>query len=136
MAKPITNRTEVLLRQIHPSSYKDGRPASDRFRPLPSDAGFMSVDRSSLTTAAASHALYVSTGSKSAAVFGISVEEFNAEALRCVEDPLSASDGQPANAAHALVDYTDFHEKKWKTISKRLWNKAVTRGQLYPVDKP
>lgn len=135
MGRPLTDPNEVLFRQIHPSNYKNGRPASDRFRPQPSDNGLMSVDRSSLTTAAASHALYTSTGSQSAAVFGVSVEEFTGEALKCLEDPLEAEVGQLANPAHASVDYTDFDEKKWKTISKRLWAKAVTRGCLHSPEK-
>ena len=132
MTNPLTALDEVLLRQIHPSSYAGGRPASDRFRPQPSDAGLMSVDRGSMTTPAASHALYTSSGKQSAAVFGVSVGEFGGEGLNCFPDPLSATQHQPANPAHALVDYNPFHEREWKNISKRLCVKAIARGRLYP----
>ncbi|KRA84228.1 hypothetical protein [Altererythrobacter sp. Root672] len=135
MAEQLTDPNEVLFRQIHPSNFKDGRPASDRFRPQPSDHGKMSVDRAALTSANASHALYSSSGNLSAAVFGVSVEEFLEESLICLSDPLIATAGQPANPAHALVDYTSFEERKWKNISKRLCIKAIERGQLHPPDE-
>lgn len=134
MGKPLTDPNEVLLRQIHPNCYMNGRPSSDRFRPQPSDCGRMSVDRNSLTTPAASHSLYASTGRQSAAVFGVSVGECGAETLQCLPDALKATDEQPANAAHALVDYTSLDGKKWKNISKRLCLQAVARGQLHPMN--
>ena len=71
MGEPLINEDEVLFRQIHPNCIHNGEPASDRFKPLPNDKGKMSVDRGSLTDAAASHALYTSTGNQSGAVYGV-----------------------------------------------------------------
>jgi hypothetical protein len=134
MGKPLSDLMEVLFRQIHPSQFTNGLPASDRFRPQPRDEGYMSVDRGALTTAAASHALFTSTGRQSAAVFGVSVGEFEAEALQCLEDPIEAKDDLPGNAAHAIVQYNKADEGKWKIISKRLCTKAIARGRLHPPD--
>ena len=133
MGKPLTDQKEVLFRQIHPNSYLDGRPASDRFRPQPSDDGLMSVDKESMTTAEASNLLFTSSGSQSAAVFGVSVEEFSSESLNCSDDPLEAVGDRLANPAHAVVDYNSIDYKKWKNISKRLTQKAIARGRLYPT---
>jgi hypothetical protein len=133
MGKPLTDPKEVLFRQIHPNSYADGRLASDRFRPQPSDDGLMSVDRGALTTAEASNLLFTTSGRQSAAVFGISVEEFSSESLNCSDDPLEADGDWPANPAHAVVDYNSLDCKKWKNISKRLTQKAIARGRLYPT---
>lgn len=132
MGKPLVDADEVLFRQIHPTFLHNGEPASDRFKPYPNDHGLMSVDRSALTSAAASHALYVSTGLQSAAVFGVSVGELDAEGVPCQEDPLPATSTTPANPAHALADYNAHDDKKQKNISKRLKRKAVARGQLHP----
>lgn len=132
MGNPLTSVDEVLFRQIHPNFIQDGEPASDRFKPQPNDAGLMSLDRGSLTTAAASHALYTSTGRQSAAVFGVTVGEFQAETVPCQDDPLAATATAPANPAHALADYTGHADKAQKNISKRLKRKAVARGQLHP----
>jgi hypothetical protein len=132
MGKPLTNQDEVLFRQIHPNCIHNGQPASDRFKPQPNDAGQMSLDRSSLTSAASSYALYTSTGNQSGAVYGVTVEELGGEAVECREDALTATATAPANPAHALADYTPHEEKKWKLISKRLTLKARARGRLYP----
>lgn len=132
MADTLTNRDEVLFRQIHPNCMHNGEPASDRFKPQPSDAGLMSVDRGAITVPSASHALYISNGLQSAAVYGVAIGEFAGETIACGEDPLEATASVAANPAHALADYTPHEEKKWKTISKRLWRKAVERGRLHP----
>jgi hypothetical protein len=132
MAETLANHDEILFRQIHPSCMHNGTPASDRFKPQPSDEGMMSVDRGSIATAAASHALYVGNGLQSAAVYGVAVGEFASESIACFDDPLASTETTAANPAHALADYTPHEVKKWKTISKRLWRSAVDRGQLHP----
>ena len=132
MGNKLTDLDEILFRQIHPNSLQSGEPGSDRFRPTPSDSNMLSTDRSSLTTAEASHSLYTSTGRKSAAVFGLSVHEFGRENIQCVEDPIAASTNDPGNPAHALADYSLHDEKAQKLIAKRLKRLAVARGCLFP----
>lgn len=72
----LTDENEVLLRQIHPTFIQGGQPSSQPFAPTPKDANRLSVDRSSLTTAADSHALFTGNGHASEAVYGVSVGEF------------------------------------------------------------
>jgi hypothetical protein len=120
---------EVLFRQIHPASFTKGEPGSDRFRPSEQDENQLSVDRSSVTSAEAAHALYVSQGRLSAAVFGVSVREFHACAIPCVEDQIE--EGMFPNPAHALGDYATASAAEKKVISKRLKRNAIKRGCIY-----
>jgi hypothetical protein len=120
---------EVMFRQIHPASFNKGEPGSDRFRPSFKDDNKLSVDRSSLTSAEAAHALFVGQGRMSAAVFGVSVREFQACAIPCVEDQIE--DGFFPNAAHALGDYSSEALARQKVISKRLKRDAINRGCIY-----
>ena len=131
MADKLSNREEVLFRQIHPDSLQGGEPGSDRFRPSEMDANMLSTDRESVTTAEDSHALYISTGRKSAAVFGLSVGEFETETIECTEDPIKDDSLIPDNPAHALADYSAHESKKQKVIAKRLKRLAVARGCLF-----
>jgi hypothetical protein len=124
---------EILYRQIHPNSIDAGEPGSDRFRPSELDKNMLSTDRSALTTAADSHALYTSTGRQSKAVFGLSIAEFNSESITCFSDPLKATEATPTNAAHALADYSAHSTSKQKLVAKRLKRLAVARGCLHPT---
>lgn len=125
------DQDEVLFRQIHPTFYDNSHPASPQFAPTPKDEGKLSVDRSSLTTAAAAHALFTGNGFQSAAVYGLTVGEFSKEILPCHSDPLPAESGRAANPAHAYADFTTFKVSQQKNIAKRLRNVAVKRGCLY-----
>jgi hypothetical protein len=123
---------EVLFRQIHPTQYDNSHPASGQFAPSLKDEGKLSVDRSSITTADASHALFTGNGFDSAAVYGVSVGEFSAESLPCYPDPLKAEGTLAANPAHAYADFQSVSTSQGKKIAKRLRNAAVKRGRLHP----
>ena len=132
MGDPLSEDAEVLFRQVHPSFIQNDQPSSQPFAPTPKDDNKLSVDRSALTTPAASYALHTGAGHASAAVYGVSVGEFQAEALPCISDPLEAADGEPANVAHAYADYSGHGISQQKLKAKRLKLKAVARGQLHP----
>ncbi len=134
MENKLSDAGELLFRQIHPNFLQDGEPSSDRFRPSELDQNLMSVDRSSLTTAEASHALYTSGGKKSAAVFGVTVGEFGSESIECLSDPIEASEDEPENPAHAVADYSKYSTSQQKIIAKKLKRIAVERGSLYSPD--
>lgn len=131
MSDKLTNNSEILFRQIHPNSLQNGEPGSDRFRPSEQDENMLSVDRSSLASAMDAHALYTNANRKSAAVFGISVGEFETESIPCMTDPLDETQTEPANPAHALADYSTHSTSKQKLVAKRLKRHAVERGCLY-----
>jgi hypothetical protein len=132
MGKKLTDGKEVLLRQIHPTFIENGEPSSDRFRPSDEDENMLSLDRSLLVTPSESHANYVASGRLSAAVFGLSVSEFESETIPCSEDPLEATATAPANPAHSLADYSVHLMRQQKIIGKRLKRVAVARGRLHP----
>ena len=127
----LTDQTEVLYRQIHPDFFTDGAPSSDRFKPYSNDDGLMSTDRSSLTTPKDSHSLYVSQGKLSAAVYGISVQEFGNENIDCLSNPIFNTPGQADNHAHALADYRQHDPRRYGNIAKRLKKLAMARGCLH-----
>jgi hypothetical protein len=138
MSKKLTDLSEVLYRQIHPNYFDKNVPSSDRFRPSKMDQNMLSVDRSSVHNAQASHELYTSDGKKSAAVFGVSVGEFDGEGISCIEDPTpyvpaTADKSERAeNKAHSLADYSSFDDSKQKLIGRRLQSRAIARGKLFP----
>jgi hypothetical protein len=133
MRERLTGLGEVLFRQIHPSFIQDGVPSSQAFLPSAKDMDRLSVDRSSLTTAEAAHALYTAAGHASAAVYGLTVEEFGAEAIHCYADPLPGSAPVAPNQAHALADYSPYGVNQRKPKAKRLKQRAVERGNLLPA---
>jgi hypothetical protein len=138
MGDKLTNQGEVLYRHIHPDFLDGDVPSSDRFRPSKKDKNMLSVDRSSIHDAATSHQIYTSTGRKSAAIFGVSVGEFNGKSIECIEDPVAAKDATdtepavPENKAHALADYAPHSEKDQKNIAKELKRLAMQRKKIFP----
>jgi hypothetical protein len=130
--QPLDDGEEVLFRQIHPNFYDGSYPGSGPFAPSAKDDNKLSVDRSSLTTAAASHALFTGNGFASVAVYGVSVAEFSVEGLSCYPDPLAAERTLAANPAHAYADFSAFSPGLGRKIAKRLRNSAVKRGCLHP----
>ena len=132
MTSQLLDKSEgVLFRQIHPNFYDNGRPGSGQFAPSAKDESKLSVDRSSLTTPEASHALFTGNGFDSVAVYGVSVEEFSAEDLPSYADPLKADGRLAENAAHAYADFSAISSSQGKKIAKRLRNNAVKRGRLH-----
>lgn len=133
MGEKLINNSEVLFRQVHPSFLeKNGEPSSQPFKPSEKDANLMSVDRSTITTAAASYALYTSNGFSSVAVYGLSVGEFEVEKISCTSNPVDKTSTQAANPAHALANYENFRTSSQKNIAKRLKRVALNRGKLHP----
>lgn len=127
----IKSKDEVMLRQVHPNLYQAGAVASSAFLPTEADRGRLSVDRSSLTTPKGSFDLYRENGRASAAVFGVTVGEFNSENIECHPDPLLATEKLKANPAHAYADYGGIGTSKRRQKAQRLRTIAVGRGQLH-----
>ena len=123
---------EVLFRQIHPSFLDNGKPSSQPFAPTAKDQDKLSVDRSSLTDAASSFALFTGAGHQSVGVYGLTVGEFGAELIPCLSDPLPAVGAEPANPAHAYADFSGHGPSRQKAKAKRLKQKALARGRLHP----
>ncbi len=132
MSTVLTEMSEVLFRQVHPKFMHGGQPSSQPFEPTPKDGNRLSVDRSQLTTASDSYTLYTSSGHASAAVYGLTVGEFDAQDLPCHSDPLTATATEVANPAHAYADYSAHSSAQRKNKAKRLKQDAIARGRLHP----
>jgi len=138
----ITGVEELLLRQVSPGVLADdGEPSSSAFAPRQVDQGLLSVDRSSLTTAADAYRLFTAPrpggfGAQSAGVWALAVCEVNGLSgtpLRALEDPLAATSATPADPAHALVDFTPYNtSQQKKKIAQRLKVFALLRGRCHP----
>ena len=132
MDDKLIDEAEVLFRQVHPTFYENGVPSSQPFKPTEKDENLLSVDRSSLTSAAASHESYVAGGLSSSAVYGLTVGEFLVETIDCRPDPLEENEGQAKNEAHSVADYSQHKSNQQKIIAKRLKIRAIARGRLHP----
>lgn len=141
MAKPnervvITDQVELLLRRVHPTQIKDGRPSKTTFFPRPADHGLVSVDRQSLVTPADCYAAYAAAKNlvapKRGGIWAVSVGECAGTSLTCLTDPLSGDEPAGPSPAHALIDMSGLSEEAAHTAAAILFAAAKTRGQLAP----
>ncbi len=115
----------LLLRQIHPNFVQEGFASSAAFRPNESDQGLMSVYDGDLIAAEAAWTHYTSVSNKkSAGVAALTFDECAAESLPARSDPAPFPE-------HAVIDFTGVEEKHWRSKSKKLQAKALTRGWRY-----
>jgi hypothetical protein len=130
---PLSDDEELLLRQVHPSFVRDGRPSSQSFRPTNKDEGKLSVARGSLTTAAGAFELHtVGLELPSAGTWAVTVGECREQVLNVVPDPLTSPPEKVADPTHALVDFTPHSKSQGEAKGARLARKAVERGRLHP----
>lgn len=141
MAKPnervtITAQTELLLRRVHPTQIKDGRPSKTTFLPRPADLGLVSVDRQSHVTPADCYAAYAAAKNfvapKHGGIWAVAVSECRENNLTCLTDPLTSDEPAGPNPAHALIDMSSLGEEAARTAAAELYAAAKARGQLAP----
>lgn len=126
MCEPLTDNDELLFRQIHPQHAGTDMPSSQAFQVFSKDRGELSVDRSSLTTAANSFATFRKNGFQTVAVYGLNVGEFGSLEILCYPKPLCI------NKAHAIADFSHQTRSGCKSLAKKLRAIAHSRGRLYP----
>ena len=90
--KPLQQADEILFRQIHPNFLQEGVISSATFLPTAKDQDKLSVDRSSVTTAAASFNLYLGNGFASVAVCGLTVGSSVRKACHAILIPLGPAE--------------------------------------------
>lgn len=126
----------VLYRQVHPKLFKNGEPTSVNFRPTERDAGKLSVDRSSIVAAEQAFVHYVERcGRESVGVWGVTVDEVRDCGRSAIADPIPEDnpEGEPANPAHAFVDFRDLTRRpECEAVAKILKRAAIARGRLHP----
>lgn len=134
LPKRLTDRSELLMRQVHESWMDKGRPASQAFRPTPKDKKLLSTARQSLTTAQEAYELHVGPKAcSSVGVWGLSVEEVELTTLAAFADPVETP---VPDSAHAVVDFNPVGTSQAVKISKVLAAKARERGCLYRPAAP
>jgi hypothetical protein len=133
----LTDEDEFLLRQVHPSFVRDGRPSSQAFRPTSKDDGKLSVARGALTTAEAAFTLHTrDRGLRSDGTWAVTVGECRAQALVAVSDPIDSPPDAVADPAHALIDFSPFSKGQAEAKGVRLARAAADRGRLHPSTEP
>ncbi len=101
---------------------------------MPKDAGELSVSRGSVTTASAAHDHFTQRlGFKSAGTWAVTVGEVKKEGLSAIPQPVDESAEQPADPAHAFIDFRAVASKgQVEGKGARLGRVASARGRLHP----
>lgn len=134
MAEPrgekLTDEKELLLRQAHPSYFKEGRWTFQVFCPASSDEGLLSVSRGSMTTPKDAYQLHIEKKKlRSSGVFGFTMGDCTPLGLPCHADP--EPDPEKHDPAHAVVDFRAHGNKQREKKAKVLKEKALAAGLLF-----
>ena len=122
----LTDPSEVLYRQVHPSWIKpNGSFSSQVFKPTPKDKGCLSVDRSSKISAHTSFEGHQSFG-VSVAILGVTVGRVTDVGLASFDDVLADK------PAHSYIDMTGKSRGQIEGLAGKLRDVAVDRGVLHP----
>jgi hypothetical protein len=128
----LADADEVLLRQVHPSFLRDGRPSSQEWKPTKKDEGWLSVARDSLTSAQAAFEHHTQQRRlASAGTWAVTVGECQTEDLGAYSDPLNATSTIGEDSAHAVIDFTGLPNSQVEAKAVRLSRCASERGCLY-----
>lgn len=139
-------KKDLLLRQVHPAHNRNGL-SSSAFRPTPRDEDMLSVDCGNLTDSQAAYELHKQKTKlnsshqreylETAGTWAFTREICASESLNISADPVKDEPYQPDNPAHHLVDFSTIAgkpNKKNDTAAKRLRQKALETGRLWPID--
>jgi hypothetical protein len=118
------NEATLLLRQIHPSFIKLGRPTSAAFRPTPKDQHKLSVYDGDMISAADAHAHYRGRNLESVGVMAVTVAE-------CSDQDLPVRSSPEEFPEHAEIDFTGFGGSQCEKKGKKLRDLAERRGWLH-----
>jgi hypothetical protein len=117
-----------------------GHPSSQGFRPTRAeDAGCLSVDRATMTTAEAAFVLCKSLppegfgNANAKSTWAVSLTEVAELRLTLWADPVAAAAPLPANPAHAVIDFEDLTRNDQERLAKKLKAKAIARGCRHPI---
>ena len=131
----LTDKAELLFRQVHPNWLKDGQPSSQAFKPTPKDDGKLSAARGAKTNPETAFVHHTDTlGLQSAGTWAVNVDEVEATPvpLEAYGDPVTEPTPDPA---HAFIEYPD-DRKLVEAKAKILRAKAGARGRLHPNGQP
>ncbi len=116
----------ILLRQIHPNFYVDGKLSSQAFTPFPKDDGNLSVYNGAVITAEGAYEHYTKVlALTSRCVYGVTVSEVTSIELTAAPDPLPNFD------SHAIIAFGSLSDRESRKLAKRLKAFADSRGVLH-----
>lgn len=119
------NDLTLLLRQVHPSFFDDGKITSQVFRPTPKDENKLSVDNGDKISAKESYQNFTAQQNcHSMGVLAISKQEINDQQLPLIED------GVP-NPEHCSISFENLSKGQIEKKAKFLKNHAEKRGWLF-----
>jgi hypothetical protein len=121
---------QLLFRQIRPIWFKNGRPSSLNFQPLPKDNGMLSVSAASRTTAKASYDHFRAHGGRSSGVMAVTVSEGTQLGLDTFHDPIPSGAPFGPDPAHAVIDFRKSNNREIRRAAKLLRRRACERGWL------
>lgn len=125
MTKGKLDAEEVLLRNVHPMHYDNGRITSAEFSPSASHDFKLSTDRENLCTPQECFKRHVELfGLQSIGVTKVEVADFASESIDCFEDPIEQ------NKAHALADYSQKGTSARKKSAKKMSKVANINGLI------
>lgn len=125
--QPLTDPSEALYRQVHPSWIVDGMPSSQAFRPTKKDAGMLSITLGGKTTAEGAFVHHTQgLGRISAGTWAVTVAETAKADLPSYAQPLDDSPD------HGFIDFRGFGRGQVEIKAKLLLDKARDRGCLHP----
>ncbi len=132
----ITDPAAVLLRQVHPNFFVDGRPSSIVFKPQERDGGLLSVHQEALITAERAYRNHVEAGFGSCGVVSVTVAQCASDGieLSVVEAPLSTADEPPDECddpAHASIDFRGLAKNACEKKARKLATVAWAGGWRY-----
>ena len=123
--------TTLLLRQVNPQFYKDGRVLSIAFKPSTNHMGLLSVyDGDQIEPDAAWNHFTTKLGLASSGTWAVSVAE--ATSLDLPAKPMPLEDFPE----HAAIDFRAHDDKARKAKAKLLAARAEVRGCLFAAPAP
>jgi len=128
MATLLTNRDELLFRQVFPGWIdEEGVLSSQAFRPSKGDKGKLSIARESLTTAEEAFKYYTTELClSSAGTWAVTVGE-------TLDAGLESFDEKDERVpAHGFIDFRELGRNEAERRAKRLLARAKARGRLFP----
>lgn len=136
VGKKIEDPAAVMLRQVHPKFFVDGRVSSQVFRPEARDEGLLSVHQECMVTAKQAHDDHVADGFGTCGVVSVTVAQCASETIELgvVEAPLSIADAPPDHRndpAHAAIDFRGVGGKTAEKRGRRLATIAWAGGWRY-----
>jgi hypothetical protein len=133
----LSDEEEIVLRQVHPSFLRDGRPSSQAWKPTKKDEGRLSVSRSSVSEPKAAFEHHTRAMQlASAGTWGVTVGECGTQELKVYPDPLPPTPLVPADPSHAFIDFTGLPNSRVEAKATKLGRYASERGALYLPEPP